>query len=157
MDVRKAYDFLDCATTDSKSRESSPPKVSHACGPHEYQCLNKPNLCIPTTWVCDGYDDCPEADDETKCAGEKVTFYATIVLLIPRPQFRPLKCPTNCQLSQQRTRRCIPRTTKRKYTAARARRENAARRRGVVIAYSTARMVMMKRTARQPLQVVSFV
>ncbi|XP_006820678.1 uncharacterized protein LOC102810426 [Saccoglossus kowalevskii] len=44
------------------------------CGRGEYQCSD--GRCLPTYWVCDGYDDCDDSGDEAPsiCAGCSVGF-----------------------------------------------------------------------------------
>ncbi|KAA0191669.1 hypothetical protein HAZT_HAZT007802 [Hyalella azteca] len=46
------------------------------CGAYSFECWN--GICIPGPWECDGYEDCPNGEDERNCGSTTTTPDTTI-------------------------------------------------------------------------------
>ena len=74
-------------TTPHPSSSPNTPTSSHttSCPSYQYECSSF-GKCIPSSYVCDGYDDCYGGDDEENCSGlsteETGAIAASIIIVI---------------------------------------------------------------------------
>jgi hypothetical protein len=63
--------FPTSITTVTRSYSTSITTVTRSCTSAEFHCLNGP--CIPFTWLCDGYNDCGNNEDEIAATCVSIT------------------------------------------------------------------------------------
>ena len=62
------------------------------CEDDEYKCQEGYPACIHTSWICDGYPQCMNKDDENTCGEWHLPFIKLIDMLCVRPERSGGKC-----------------------------------------------------------------